>query len=317
MKKVSQNESVWYRKYRPRTIDDVILPKEMKETFKKYIENEDFPHILLSSPNPGTGKSSLSFSIVEDLNADVKVINGSQDNGIDTFREEVKHFITSGSLDDSKKIVLVDESCGLSQSAQKNLRGMIEEFSSSTTFIFTCNYIDNIIEPLQNRFVIYDFDEIYVKHKKDIGKQILDRLKFILDNENVEYDVKDLMPIITNNYPSVRAMVGVLQKSVQNGKLVIDENLISLNSKLDKILNYTKEKNFKSIKEELNKMSNVDSIYSYTYKNLDNLFKEESIPQIVITTAKYQDMSSHARDKQITAGAFCVELMMNPKVKFK
>jgi len=109
MKKVSQNESVWYRKYRPRAIDDVILPKEMKETFKKYIENEDFPHILLSSPNPGTGKSSLSFSIVEDLNADVKVINGSQDNGIDTFREEVKHFITSGSLDDSKKIVLVDE----------------------------------------------------------------------------------------------------------------------------------------------------------------------------------------------------------------
>ncbi|MHB8097971.1 MAG: AAA family ATPase [Sulfuricurvum sp.] len=109
MKKIDDSQFIWSEKYRPQTLDDVIIDEKTRSKFKEFIKDERFPHILLSSTNPGVGKTSIVHSIIKDLNADVKWINGSQDRGIDTFKVSVKEFITSVSIDDSPKIVVIDE----------------------------------------------------------------------------------------------------------------------------------------------------------------------------------------------------------------
>ena len=263
MKKVKNDEFIWAERYRPRCIDDMIIPEDTRKKFNGYMKEGRFPHILLSSVNPGLGKTSLVTAIIEELDADVMWINGSGDAGIDTFRSKVKDFVTSVSIDDSPKIVVVDEADGISREGQKNLRALIETFSKHSTFVFTCNYKEQLIEPLRNRFIHFDFDSLYSQNKKDIGMQIHKRLQFILENEGVEYNPKDLGPIIQNMYPSVRKMVLTLQQSVQDNKLEINESMINLNTKYSEILELVKSKNFIEVRKKLQDLDEPGSFYSF------------------------------------------------------
>ncbi len=317
MTKIDESQFVWSEKYRPQKIKDMILPKDMKEKFTSYIKKGRFPHMLLSSISPGLGKTSSVFAIIKELDADVKWINGSQDRGIDTFRNTVREFVTSVAIDDSPKIVVIDEADGLTNDAQKILRGLIEEFSKDSTFILTCNYKEQLIEPLRDRFIHFDFDNLYNKNKKEIGLQIFNRLQFILDNEGVTYTKQELSPVVSNIYPSVRKMVLILQESVIDGKLVLNESMINLNSKYSAIMDDIKNKSFVSVRKMIQDLDDPGSLYTFVFKNLDEYFKEESVPQVVLQCAKYQDMHANARDKAICAAAFSVELMMAPGINFK
>jgi len=316
MKKVDNKQFIWAEKYRPQTVEDVILPGDVKEKFLGYIKEGRFPHILLSSVNPGLGKTSITNAIIKDLDADVMWINGSGNAGIDAFRGRVKDFISSVSIDDSPKIVVIDEADGISGDGQKNLRGLIEEFSQHSTFIMTCNYKEKIMEPLRNRFIHFDFDALYNKNKKEIGLQIFNRLQFILTNEEVHFEPKDLTPIVQNMYPSVRKMVLALQQSVQDGKLVVDENSINAATRYTELLGLIKSKNFGEVRKKLQNIDDPASFYTYVFKHIDEWFKEDSHPTVIIITAKYQDMDSRARDKVINSAAYCVELMMTPNIEF-
>lgn len=316
MKKVDNSQWIWAERYRPRCIEDVIIPEDMRKKFNSYIKDGRFPHILLSSVNPGLGKTSLTTAIIEELDADVLWINGSGNAGIDTFRNKVKDFVTSVSIDDSPKIVVVDEADGITPEGQRNLRALIETFSKHSTFIFTCNYKEQLIEPLRNRFIHFDFDSLYNQNKKDIGTQIHKRLQFILENENIKYDQKDLGPIIQNMYPSVRKMVLTLQQSVQDGTLEVNENMINLNTKYSEILNLVKAKDFIEVRKKLQDLDEPGSFYSFIFKNLDEWFKPEAQPHVILLSAKYQDMSERARDKSICSAAYCVEIMLTPGIEF-
>ena len=316
MKKVKNDEFIWAEKYRPRCIDDMIIPEDTRKKFNSYIKEGRFPHILLSSVNPGLGKTSLVTAIIEELDADVMWINGSGDAGIDTFRNKVKDFVTSVSIDDSPKLVVVDEADGISREGQKNLRALIETFSKHSTFIFTCNYKEQLIEPLRNRFIHFDFDSLYSQNKKDLGLQIHKRLQFILENETVEYNTKDLGPIIQNMYPSVRKMVLALQQSVQDGVLEINESMINLNTKYSEILELVKTKNFIEVRKKLQDLDEPGSFYSFIFKHLDEWFKPEAQPHVILLSAKYQDMNERARDKAINTAAYAVELMLTPTIEF-
>ena len=318
MKNIRKDQFIWSEKYRPGTIDDVILPLELKKKFGNYIKEGRFPHILLSSTSPGLGKTSLVFAIVEDLDADVLWVNGSGEAGIDVIRNRVKDFISSVAIDDSPKIVVIDEADGLGKEhSQKILRGLIEEYSKNSTFILTCNYKEQLIEPLRNRFIHFDFDNLYNQNKKEIGLQIFQRLQFILDNEGVEYDKASLTPVVSNMYPSVRKMVLVLQQSVDDGKLNLNESMINLSGKFVEILNGVKNKDFITVRKLLQDLDDPGSLYTYIFKNLDEWFIEDSVPQVILQCAKYQDMHANARDKAICAAAFIVELMMSPGIDFK
>jgi len=295
----------------------MIITEDVRTKFKNYVAEERFPHVLLTSTNPGLGKTSITNAIIKELDADVKWINGSQDRGIDTFKIAVKEFVTSVSIDDTPKIVVIDEADGLTKDAQKILRGLIEEYSKHSTFIMTANYKEQLIEPLRNRFIHFDFDNIYNQNKKEIGLQIFNRLSFILENENVEYDKNSLSPVVSNMFPSVRKMVLVLQQSVENGQLFLNESMINLNTKFSEIMGYIKDKKFIDMRKSLQDLDDPGSLYTYIFKNLDEWFVPQSQPQVVLLCAKYQDMHEQARDKAITTAAFGVELMGSPGIGFK
>ena len=310
MKKIDNSQFIWAEKYRPQCIDDMIISEEMRSKFLQFRKDGRFPHLLLSSVTPGIGKTSITNAIIKELEADTKWINCSQDRGIDTFKYGVKDFVTSVSIDDSPKIVVGDEADGLTNDAQKALRAIIEEYSKHSTFIFTCNYKEKLMEPLRNRFIQFDFDAMYTNHKKEIALQVLERLKFILENEGITYSLKDLSTIIQNFFPSIRKMILILQQCIVDGKLIIDENIISTNNKMQTIMDTIKNKNFSSTRKELNDINDPGALYSYIFKHLDSHFTPASQPQAVLLTAKYQDMHANARDKIITAAAFAVELML-------
>lgn len=317
MKIIDNSHFVWPEKYRPQCIDDMIITEDVRKKFKSFVQEERFPHVLLTSTSPGLGKTSITNAIIKELDADVKWINGSQDRGIDTFKVAVKEFITSVSIDDSPKIVVIDEADGLTKDAQKILRGLIEEFSKNSTFIMTANYKEQLIEPLRNRFTHFDFDNIYNQNRKEIGLQIFNRLQFILNNEGVQFDKASLSPVVSNMFPSVRKMVLTLQQSVEDGKLVLNESMINLNTKFTEIMNFIKDKKFIDMRKSLQDLDDPGALYTYIFKNLDEWFVPQSQPQVVLLCAKYQDMHENARDKAITSAAFGVELMGTPSIEFK
>ena len=310
--KINENEFVWVEKYRPQTIDDIILPEAYKDIFRDYITNNEIPNLLLTSNNPGLGKTSIAKILVKETNADMLFLNGNLDTGVDIMRSRVIDFCSSASLDDSPRIVLIDEFENLSQNSASSTKSTIEAFPN-TTFIFTANYINKIPEPVRNRMIHFDFDEIYFKNKSEIGKLILKRLMYILENEGVNYDKNDLPKIIKTYYPSTRGMIQVLQRFSNNQKLELNDTLKEGANIFNLLTDTLKEKDFKEMRKLINNVIDCGGFYEYFFKNLD-ILEDNSKPEAILILARYQDMDHSARDKTITLGACCVELMSKCKV---
>ena len=309
--KINENEFVWVEKYRPQTIDDIILPEAYKDIFRGYISNNEIPNLLLTSNNPGLGKTSIAKILVKETNADMLFLNGNLDTGVDIMRSRVIDFCSSASLDDSPRIVLIDEFENLSQNSAASTKSTIEAFPN-TTFIFTANYINKIPEPVRNRMIHFDFDEIYFKNKSEIVKLILKRLMYILENEGVSYDKNDLPKIIKAYYPSTRGMIQVLQRFSNNQKLELNDTLKEGANIFNLLTDTLKEKDFKEMRKLINNVIDCGGFYEYFFKNLD-ILEDNSKPEAILILARYQDMDNSARDKTITLGACCVELMSKCK----
>lgn len=304
MKKIG-NSSIWYEKYKPQCIDDIILPENIRNSIKNSIASKNIGNLGLFSNTPGTGKSALSEVILNELKCDAKWINASLESGIDMLRNDIYRFSSTGSSNDELKVVVLDESDYLnSNSTQPAFRGFLDEFSKNCRFIFTGNYKEKIIEPLLNRLEIIDFNSF---KKEDIVKQVFDRLKFVLDNEKVEYNQQDLLPIINTYYPSIRGMIGALQKCSISGKLILDR-LDDINV-YDKVMNLVKPHTFLEMLKEANELNAPENMYTYMYRNASKYFAPANYPKCIIIIAKYQHMSSTVRDKNLNLAACLTEIL--------
>ena len=281
-----------------------------KYHFSKHTNNE-IPNLLLTSNSPGLGKTSIAKILVKETNADMLFLNGNLDTGVDIMRSRVIDFCSSASLDDSPRIVFIDELECLSTLSLGSLKSTIEAFPN-ITFIFTANYINKIPEPVRNRMIHFDFDEIYFKNKSEIGKLILKRLMYILENEGVNYDKNDLPKIIKAYYPSTRGMIQVLQRFSNNQKLELNDTLKEGANIFNLLTDTLKEKDFKEMRKLINNVIDCGGFYEYFFKNLD-ILEDNSKPEAILILARYQDMDNSARDKTITLGACCVELMSKCK----
>jgi replication factor C small subunit len=302
----NKDEFLWEEKYRPKTIDDIVLPKEMKDKIQEFKDSET-TNLLLVSKSPGLGKTSLAHTIINELNAEAKFINASLDRNIDLLRMEIQGFVSTASFEGKPKIVVLDEADNLNpESTQPALRGFIEKFSKNARFILTANNKDKIIEPVRDRLQIFDFDKEFNEHKELI-KDIYIRSKNILENENIEYNEDDLKTIIKHNYPSFRSIIKKLQQYSVNNKLVIhSEN--SNKDALEKIIDNVIQKDFSSMQKNISSISDNISLYTYFYDNLDK-FPLEKRPPIVITLAKYQANEGLVRDKIVNTAACLTEIM--------
>lgn len=295
--------NIWYEKYTPKKIDDVILPESLLNKLKSYIESGSIPNLGFWSQEPGLGKSSASKAIINSLHADAMFINASMERNIDVLRGKVFQFASSKSLTDSPKIVVMDEADNLTRDAQSAFRGFLDQFSKNCSFIFTGNYKSRIIEPLLDRLENYDFMDFTLD--KNTAILIYNKLKDILVSEGIEVNSdtsRMIAGIITNNYPRIRNMIGTLQRSVSNGKLIYNEE----SSDFRDIITTMKEGDYVKLVSQVNSIPNPDAMYEFLYKHIE-LFKD--LPKAIIILAKGQFQSDQVRDKNLNLCSSLVELM--------
>ena len=222
-------------KYRPKTLNDIVLSKDDRLFFESLKSKQDIPHLLFAGVQ-GSGKTSLAKIIVtEILDCQYLYLNASDENGIDTIRGKISGFAKTKSVDGKTKVVLLDEGDQISLDAQKALRNIIEEYASNTRFIITCNYLFKIIPALQSRTQIFNLIPPI--------EGVVHRIKQILQNENILLEENQkplLLEHIRKNLPDIRRIINDIQKFTISGKLSIKgegDSQVFSNHLLDKIFN--------------------------------------------------------------------------------
>jgi len=307
---------LWVEEYRPKTIDDCILPQSLKTLFTSFVQKGELSNLLLSG-TPGIGKTTVAKALCEQLNCDWIMINGSEEGGIDVLRNKIKNFASTVSLSGGKKVVILDEADYLNpQSTQPALRGFVEEFHKNCRFILTCNFKNRIIEPLHSRFSNIEF-KVNPKDKPKLASRLFERAVFILKEQNINYEEKVLVELIKKHFPDFRKLINELQRYSVSGTIdagilvnVSDENLKTLVSHL-------KNKEFSDMRKWV--VNNLDNdpvkIFRKMYDTLYSNLEPSTIPHAVLIIADYQYKSAFVADQEINLVACLTELMS--QVKFK
>ena len=307
---------LWVEQYRPKTIDDCILPDSLKSLFSSFIKKGELSNMLFSG-TPGIGKTTVAKALCEQMNCDWIMINGSEEGGIDVLRNKIKNFASTVSLSGGKKVVILDEADYLNpQSTQPALRGFVEEFHKNCRFILTCNFKNRIIEPLHSRFSNIEF-KVNPKDKPKLASRLFERAIYILKEQNVDYEDKVLVELITKHFPDFRKLINELQRYSVSGSIdagilvnVSDENLKTLVSHL-------KNKEFSDMRKWV--VNNLDNdpvkIFRKIYDTLYTNLEPSTIPHAVLIIADYQYKSAFVADQEINLVACLTELMS--QVKFK
>ena len=308
---MNPEQFLWVEKYRPHTIEDCILPDEVKTTFQQFIAKKEIPNLLLTG-SAGTGKTTLARALCEELGCDYIVINGSDEGRqIDTLRTKIRGFASAVSFEGKTKVVILDEADYLNrESVQPALRAFIETFSSNCRFIFTCNYINRIITPLHSRTTVVDF-KIAPSDRPVLASKFMERMKHILTNEGIEYNEKVLAELLMKYFPDYRRVINELQRYSVAGK--IDEGVLSnfqeINAK--QLIESLREKDWKKMRQWV--ANNVDTDPQGIFRQIyDTLLPEiKSIPQLVLLIADYQYKAAFVADQEINLTACLTEIMAN------
>lgn len=316
MSDIVQNKSkklnlyLWTEFYRPDNVKNILLPQAYKNFFRSVLESKNLPNLLLYSSTPGVGKTTLAKALCKDLGMDFIYINTSSENGIDTLRSTISKFASVKSLNGGLKAVILDEFDGATPALQQGLRAAIEEHHKTCRFIFTANYITKIIHPLRSRCQEFDFnmmDKIIVEEMKP---KIVERLKGVLNIEDVKYSDPTIEKMVDTFYPDIRKMLGLLQQYSRMSSGRIDDNIFNVDvidqeffdlifaHKLTSARNYLIQKSF-----------NHDEIFRAFFDNLVPRLEKKFQAKAIILINQYQYQNAFVTDKEINTTALMLELM--------
>ena len=313
-----RDEFLWVEKYRPKTIEECILPESIKKTFLEFLDAGEVPNLLLSGP-AGCGKTTVAKALCDQLGVDSYVINGSDEGRfLDTVRNNAKNFAATVSLSSEAKhkVIIIDEADNTTSDVQLLLRASIEEFANNCRFIFTCNYKNKIIEPLHSRCAVVEFG-IQGKLKQEIAAKFFGRLVTILNQEKIEADKKVLAELINKHFPDWRRILNECQRYAVGGK--IDSGILATFSdvSVNDLVKNLKEKNFPEVRKWV--VSNLDNDSSVllrrVYDALNNTLVPNTIPAAVLIIAKYQYQIAFVADQEINILACLTEIMVECKFK--
>ena len=311
-------EFLWVEKYRPNIVEDCILPASIKEVFQGFVNQGELPNLLLSG-TAGVGKTTIAKALCEEIGASYIVINGSDEGRfLDTVRNRVRQFATTVSLTSgaSHKVVIIDEADNTTSDVQLSLRTAVEEFHSNCRFIFTCNFINKIIEPLHSRCTVVDF-RIKPEQATKLQGEFFTRLKTILTHEEVQYEDKVLAKLVKRYYPDWRRLINECQRYAATGSIdsaiLVDVADISL----DSLLGSLKRKEFTSVKNwVVQHMDNDPSmVMRKIYDSLYGVLKPSSVPEAVLIIAQYMKDIVIVPDQEINLLACLTEIMMRCEFK--
>lgn len=307
--------NLFVEKYRPKSIEECILPESIKNTFREIVKSGECQNLLLSG-KPGTGKTSVAKALCNDLDCDWIMINCSEDGNIDTLRTKIRTFASTVSLSDKKKVVILDEfDYSNASSIQPALRGAIEEFARNCRFILTCNYKNRIIEPIHSRCTTIEFT-IPSKEKPKMAKEFMARCEMILDEESITYDGKVLVELIMKHFPDFRKILNELQRYSVSGTIDVGI-LASPTQKISELMKFMKDKDFVSVRKwvAMNMDNSQTDLFRAIYDGLYEHLSPSSIPNAILILAEYQYKAAFVADQEINTGACMVELMMSCEFK--
>ena len=312
------NDFLWVEKYRPKTIEDCILPTDIKETFKSFIEQGEIPNLLLSG-TAGVGKTTIAKALCNELGADYYVINGSDEGRfLDTVRNQAKNFAATVSLTATSrhKVLIIDEADNTTPDVQLLLRASIEEFQRNCRFIFTCNFKNKIIEPLHSRTTVIDFN-VRGKIKQTLAGQFFERCRDILTREKVRFNDKVVATVIQKYFPDFRRTLNELQRYSSTGS--IDTGILAAlgDAKIDSLTDYLKHKKFNDVKKWVtqNLDSDPTSIMRKLYDTLSSMMEGPSVAAAVLIIAEYQYKSAFVVDQEINLLACLTQIMLECEFK--
>jgi len=304
----SKEQFLWVEKYRPRKLDDCILPDEQLNTFRQFVASGEIPNMLLCG-SAGVGKTTIARAICEELECDYIIINGSEESGIDVLRTKIREFASSVSFGGKTKVVILDEADYLNpNSTQPALRAFIEEYANNCRFIFTCNFKNRIIAPLHSRTAVIEFKLTKADRPKMAGR-FMKRLAEILSSENVPYDEKVVAEVLKKHFPDYRRVLNELQRYSVSGN--IDEGILvnvqEVNMK--ELVSSLKSKDFKKMRAWV--VENIDNDPNLIFRKIyDTILDEVKYPsQLVLLLADYQYKAAFAANPEINLVACLAEIM--------
>ena len=297
--------SLWVEKYRPTTMDTYIGNEHLKSKVEVYLESGDLPHLLLFG-KAGTGKTTLAKLLVNNIDCDYLYINASDENSVEVVRDKVKNFASTLGFQELK-IIILDECDYITPNAQAALRNLMETFSKHCRFILTCNYVERIIDPIQSRcqsFQIIPPDR----------KQIAQHLSNILDNENVKYELDNIVTIVNGGYPDIRRVINSSQRQVVKGELKIDESTILQNDYklqvLEVLKTQDKKNSFKNIRQVLadSKITDFSDLFRLLFDTVED-WGRGYIAECILILSQYQQSDAIVVDKEINIMAMFIEII--------
>ena len=310
------DDFLWVEKYRPKTIEECVLPTALKETLLEFVSKGDLPNLILSG-GPGVGKTTAAKAMLDELGLTYMFINGSEESGIDVLRTKIKNFASTVSLHGGRKYLILDEADYLNpQSTQPALRGFIEEFHKNCGFILTCNYKNRLIPPLHSRCSVVDFT-VPKSEKKELAEQFFRRVMNVLVVEDIKFEPKAVAEVINKFFPDWRRVLNELQRYSVSGR--IDAGILVDISEINikELMQSMKQKEFTNVRKWI--VNNIDNdptrLFRRLYDNLYDYMDGSSIPHVVVILGEYQYKAAFVADQEINMLACLTEIMSRGKFK--
>jgi len=310
---MSKENFIWAEKYRPKSVNDILLPAKVKQSLLEYVEAGEIPHLLFVS-GAGRGKTTTAKALCNDIGAEYLYINASDTNGIDVLRNKIGSFAKTQSLySDKPKIVILDEFDFATQFLQAGLRSPMEEFSKNVRFIMTANFENKIADAIQSRCQVYNFNIDTPAIKTEMVGQVGKRMVEILKSENVMFDPKVLIELISKIYPDIRRIINTLQKFSSQNNNVIDSSVLNFESANHELINLILERNWTGSRKFCLDMNIQSDLYSFLYTDLlpKLAHDQDKYARTLLIIADYQYKAGMVTDPEIQLAACLMEIIGN------
>lgn len=314
---INDSEFMLEQKYRPQYLKDCILPELDRKTFEGMIKKGKLRHTILVSKTPGTGKTTLAKVLCKEIDAEVLFVNGSECT-MDVIKTKFTNFASTKTTRKGGKVIIIDEFDRKQLvESQRLLRGFMESYSHNCSFIITANNIDGIIEPLQSRSTVIEFGVVTEEDRPRMLIEMIKRLIFICEQENVEIDGKEgkksIASLVQTKFPDFRSCITTLERYMMTGK--IDSGMLAIQSHatkdMNELIDALKGKKFTAMRGIV---PNLATDYTAFIKRFyERMFVEvdpKSLPLVIEVIGDNNKTYSQCADMEIHITSMMTELML-------